>query len=93
MSPHDGVADLVEVVECQTPQQQNGYDCGLFALGFAEALSKTDEHFIVKENCESLLQSHFEKNGGHRDFALRLRRNIGDVIRELASGGVTSYVE
>jgi len=86
MSPHDGVADLVLVVECQTPQQQNGYDCGLFALGFAEALSGTDEHFIVKEDCEGLLQNHFENNGGQGDFALRLRRNIGDAIRELARG-------
>jgi hypothetical protein len=90
MSPHDGVPDSVDVVECQTPQQRNGHDCGLFALGFAESLSGSANDFIVnKENCESLLRNYFETNGGHEEFALRLRKCIGDRVRELAGLNMT----
>ena len=85
MSPHDGVTDTVEVVECKTPQQRNAHDCGLFALGFAESLSVSADDFIVnRENCERLLRNYFETNGGHEEFALRLRKSIGDRIRDLA---------
>jgi Ulp1 family protease len=85
MSPRGCVPDSVEVVECQTPQQRNGYDCGLFALGVAESLSGSADDFVInKKNCENLLQNYFEKNGGHEEFALRLRKRIGDHIRELA---------
>mmetsp|Transcript_14938 Transcript_14938/g.32421 ORF Transcript_14938/g.32421 Transcript_14938/m.32421 type:complete len:303 (+) Transcript_14938:17-925(+) len=84
MSKDDGVADVVEVLECQTPQQRNGYDCGVFALGFTEALSASDDYGFVKEDHEALLQSHFEEKGGHGEFASGLRKQIGDDIRALA---------
>jgi hypothetical protein len=90
--------NLVSVIECQTPQQRNGYDCGILALGFAEALTTTinttvsrreeenDDIIIGKKEekyYESLLQRYFDKHGGHEEFALRLRKQIGDAIREL----------
>ena len=87
-----GSVTLVSVIECQTPQQRNGYDCGVLALGFAEALAtintdsreENDDINGKKEKYyESLLQSYFDKHGGHEDFALRLRKQIGDAIREL----------
>jgi hypothetical protein len=93
-----GDGDLVSVIECQTPQQRNGYDCGILALGFAEALTTTintdsreeeenDDDIIngdkEEKYYESLLQRYFDKHGGHEDFALRLRKQIGDAIREL----------
>lgn len=83
MSKDVRITDVVEVVECKTPQQTNGYDCGVLALGFAEALSACD-HGFAKEHYESMLQSHFETNGGHENFALGLRKKIGDDIRQLA---------
>ena len=84
MSKDVRITDVVEVVECKTPQQRNGYDCGVLALGFAEALSVCDDHGFAKEHYESMLQSHFETNGGHENFALGLRKKIGDDIRQLA---------
>ena len=92
-----GDGNLVSVIECQTPQQRNGYDCGILALGFAEALTTTintvsreeeNDNDIIngkkeKKYYESLLQRYFDKHGGHEDFALRLRKQIGDAIREL----------
>jgi len=76
-----------KVIECKTPQQRNGYDCGVFTLGFAEALSSaSDDGGVanVKEYLEALLQDWFEENGGHAESALRLRERIGGDIRELA---------
>ena len=94
----DDDVNLVSVIECQTPQQRNGYDCGILALGFAEALTSTTINTDSREEengndiingekekkyYESLLQRYFDKHGGHEDFALRLRKQIGDAIREL----------
>ncbi|KAL7543755.1 hypothetical protein ACHAXR_013447 [Thalassiosira sp. AJA248-18] len=91
MSEMDGVANAVaEVLECQTPQQKNGYDCGVLALGFAEALSESDDYGFVKGQYEALLQSDFEGKGGHGEFAYGLRKRIGDDIRELAREYATS---
>mmetsp|Transcript_7602 Transcript_7602/g.12230 ORF Transcript_7602/g.12230 Transcript_7602/m.12230 type:complete len:223 (+) Transcript_7602:63-731(+) len=83
MSKEDNVTDMVEVLECRTPQQRNGYDCGVFTLGFADALSASDD--FVKEHHEAILQSHFEEDGGHEQFASGLRKRIGDDIRVLAA--------
>ena len=83
MSKEDNVTDVVEVLECRTPQQRTGYDCGVFALGFADALFASDD--FVKEHNEAVLQSHFEENGGHEQFVSGLRKQIGDDIRGLAA--------
>ena len=83
MPKEDNIADVVEVLECRTPQQRNGYDCGVFTLGFAEALSASDD--FVKEHHEDILQSHVEENGGQEKFASGLRTQIGDDIRGLAA--------
>lgn len=86
----DGVSDVVEVLECKTPQQQNGYDCGVLTLGFAEALSESDgDYGFVKEQHEALVQADFVDKGGHQGFALGLRKRIGDDIRALASQSST----
>ena len=91
MSEMDGVANVVaEVLECQTPQQRNGYDCGVLALGFAEALSAPDDYGFVKGQYEALLQTDCEGKGGQEEFAYGLRKRIGDDIRELATEHATS---
>lgn len=35
---NDSITTNVDVTECQVPQQSNGFDCGLYTLGFSEAL-------------------------------------------------------
>ena len=87
MSEEDGVADVVEVVECGAPQQKNGYDCGVFALGFAEALFDSDDYGFVREQHEGLLRVEFNERGGQEGFASGLRKRIGDDVRELAREG------
>ncbi|KAL7524155.1 hypothetical protein ACHAWF_000836 [Thalassiosira exigua] len=87
MSEQDGVADVVDVEECKTPQQRNGHDCGLHALGSAEALCASEDYGFLKEEHEDIVRRHFEENGGHAEFASNLRKRIGDDIRELAQEG------
>lgn len=72
------------VVECKTPQQYNGYDCGLMALGLAEALS-LQPFGVGKSEQEKELHSQFELMGGKDKFASNLRKRIANDIRELAS--------
>jgi len=83
----------MEVVECITPQQGNGYDCGVFACGFAEALSScaslsSSDDTIENENCkkryESILKGHFDERGGQEEFAKGLRKSMSDDISMLA---------
>jgi len=84
ISGYDGVTDVVNVVECRTPQQTNGYDCGVYALAAAEILSRVcledfeDEKRLIKY-CEKELESL----GQQPDFAVRMRRRIADDIRAL----------
>ncbi len=73
------------VVECKTPQQTNGCDCGLFALGVAEALAfagNADGVLGVSE-LESIVHSYFDKIGDVEIFGTKLRKIIGDDIRSL----------
>lgn len=75
----------VSVVECQTPQQNNGYDCGVFMLGFAEALALDDSGFGSQIEYETALKTRFDAMGGQKRFASGLRKSMAVVIRELAS--------
>ena len=79
-SDHDG--RRVRVVECKTPQQGNGHDCGVFALGVAEILAAVP---FGMEGAEEELQKQYDERGGQGEFAIRLRRRIGDDIRGLAA--------
>ena len=79
--PKDVMNKDVEVFECNAPQQQNGYDCGVLALGNAEALSACSGG---RKEYEAAVNTHFKENGGHGKFALSLRKQIGDDIRQLA---------
>mmetsp|Transcript_3976 Transcript_3976/g.8908 ORF Transcript_3976/g.8908 Transcript_3976/m.8908 type:complete len:267 (+) Transcript_3976:40-840(+) len=79
-SDHDGCR--VRVVERKTPQQGNGHDCGVFALGVAEILAAMP---FGMEKAEEELQKQYDERGGQGEFAIRLRRRIGDDIRRLAA--------
>lgn len=80
------------VMECKTPQQNNAYDCGLYLLGFTEALSllcvdSTMSQFI-QEKYEVTLHEYASalSNGKCEVFTL-LRKRIVDDIRDLISRG------
>ncbi len=91
----EGDPDMVNFAECFVPKQNNGYDCGVFALGFAEAISSASmqqlypdgkiDRATTTEVHEAVVRAHFEANGGSEAYALRLRKRIGDDIRKLAS--------
>ncbi|KAL9189998.1 hypothetical protein ACHAXT_009673 [Thalassiosira profunda] len=81
-----GITHQARVTECTTPQQRNGYDCGVLTLGFADALSSDHGFGVAAEHRESLLETYFEGNGGHEKFASELRKQIADDIRQLAKG-------
>lgn len=87
----DGVT-TVNVIDCEALQQNNGYDCGLYTLGFAEALlrlsneggSGSSNGLLDKKAIESAFTSYMNDMGGQLNFASNLRRRIGDDIRKLA---------
>lgn len=74
----------VTLTHCSTPQQTNGHDCGIFALGAAEALS---EHWrggnIMAQDMENALKSFVSASSGD-EFAKTMRQKIGQDIRDLA---------
>uniref|UniRef100_A0A7S4NIS5 Ubiquitin-like protease family profile domain-containing protein n=1 Tax=Odontella aurita TaxID=265563 RepID=A0A7S4NIS5_9STRA len=73
------------VIECRTPQQNNGYDCGIFALGAAEALSDVSllEGDLMPQSFEMALAS-FVADCGAAGFAGYLRHAISNDIKKLA---------
>ena len=73
----------VNVMECQALKQNNGYDCGLFTLGFAEAILRYDG-LLDKASLETAFTSYMNDMGGQINFATNLRKRIGDDIRKLA---------
>lgn len=88
------VMQLVEeepIVECcETPQQTNGYDCGIFAISTAEALSEMPVKLAldptIQEDTEQALKHFVQEKGGINEFAKRKRRDIAMDIRNLVSG-------
>jgi len=77
------------VEECDTPKQSNNYDCGVFAIGFAEALTSNKYTCITLNDTgtgtdynSSQLQQYFEDNGEHETFASNLRATNLKYISE-----------
>lgn len=77
-------------MRCKTPQQKNGYDCGLFALRFAEALSNNRCIKIMSEFVDGTifdsnsLKEYFDEKGGDAEFAPNLRREMLDYLLQEA---------
>ena len=91
----EGRPIVAEVRECETPQQGNGYDCGLHALGAAEALTDPslwlapsgdgDNIDVVVPGWEDLERALEEfvdgKSGGGEGFRRRGREEmVSDVL-------------
>ena len=77
----------VTLTHCSTPQQNNGHDCGIFALGAAEALSESSlwqSERITTQDMENALTDFVHALGG-AEFAKKMRQKIGQDIRELAA--------
>ena len=77
----------VTLTHCSTPQQNNGHDCGIFALGAAEALSESSlwqGEGIIARDMENALMDFVSTLGGTA-FAKKMRQKIGQDIRDLAA--------
>ena len=88
----DQMTKEANVIECQALQQNNGYDCGLYTLFFAEALLRY-ANVTCSGGCSGLLDdsaietaftSYMNDLGGQIHFASNIRKRIADDIRKLA---------
>jgi Ulp1 family protease len=69
----------ITLIDCQTPQQQNGYDCGLHTLAAIEALLPL-ENVESKEKFEHAAASYLVQYSC-RDLRLRIARDIREAAR------------
>jgi Ulp1 family protease len=76
--------DSINVNECKTPQQNNAYDCGVYLLGFAEALSSVKDD-LTSESCKEKYEETVSSYAGGDEFAVKLRQQICDDIRTLST--------
>ena len=56
---------LIVYILQDTPQQQNGYDCGVFTCQFLEALSRGEEEFGFTQDNMSYLRRKMVWEIGH----------------------------
>jgi hypothetical protein len=68
----------VTVIDCKTPQQSNGYDCGVHVLVAAEILSEIPTTDVTRETCEQLLRSRVTPQ-----TCPEMRLRIGREVRNL----------
>ena len=72
-----------KVDRCTSPQQKNGFDCGLFVLGIAKHLTGNDCISLVdgKTKYDSKkLDDYFQENGGDESFASDLRSSMLEYV-------------
>ena len=70
------------VKTCKTPKQQNGYDCGVYLLGFAETL--TSFHGESQKYGDVIC-----KELSRDDFTKMLRKRISNDIRGIIQSEIT----
>lgn len=63
-------------MECKTPQQSNGYDCGLYVLAIAKAIY----NWYLLDNYRGDLISAIKKRVDDSMVELNLRREVLDII-------------
>ena len=80
-----GHHEASSVLEVDTPQQHNGYDCGIYALAAAEVLAGADSSSL--ELCRNAL---LDNKLDHPGFGLGMRRKILAKANEFAKDFITS---
>ena len=83
---HPTGAPVVDMyVAC--PQQENGYDCGMFAAGIAKHLAHT--HVTRSAEAAAKAQQRLDTSGLRarvtQDYVDELRRRLGKRVKELAA--------
>ena len=71
--------DNLEVEKCSVRQQKNGYDCGLFLLRFAEALSNND-CIRISDGGTSFDRKKLEESLGGEEIGPTLRGQMLDYL-------------
>lgn len=76
------LAGLPMFTECETtPQQSNGYDCGLYVLAIARAICQ----WCSPEHSGSDMISTIEKYVDHYSVEMKMRSEVSDIIQEMAA--------
>jgi len=94
---------MIQIINCDTPQQHNGSDCGIYVLCFAEAISKhiiespkvSMDQFILQDLADSKLWMgdilktfvNEQYNGSTQMMAESVRSRIATDIKELSTKG------
>ncbi|KAL6553990.1 hypothetical protein OROMI_019663 [Orobanche minor] len=71
---------LPRFMECKTPQQSNGYDCGLYVLAIARAICQWCSH----EHNQSDMISAIEKNVDY-SVEMKMRSEVLKIIQEVTA--------
>ena len=74
-----------QIKECKTPQQNNGFDCGVYLLWFAEGLSSVIDDVGTSQCCQETYEAALKDNTCGTNFAILLREKIAADIRGLIS--------
>lgn len=92
LSDYEGDTEVVNVIECKTPQQRNGYDCGVFVLALTEILSSLEDIKTIASSSTHVfsigtLVKHCEEviEGMDDDinFGINIRKRIANDIQRL----------
>lgn len=75
-SPPEFTFKSMPLIYPKVPQQENGYDCGIFVMLFFEAFSK--QKFPMKDLLSDKIIQWYDQAA-----ALHLRRRIKDIIVDL----------
>ncbi|KAG7343259.1 Ulp1 protease family protein [Nitzschia inconspicua] len=71
------------VISCKTPQQVNGYDCGIHVLTAARVLASLN-------NIDFHQQKHFHEQELHKTIAVQHARNPGPAMRQAISDTIVN---
>mmetsp|Transcript_22685 Transcript_22685/g.42188 ORF Transcript_22685/g.42188 Transcript_22685/m.42188 type:complete len:206 (-) Transcript_22685:859-1476(-) len=88
-TPQHNSQSAVQVIQARTPQQLNGYDCGVHVLGaakaFANMTSDSDNDDSSSCNSVEILENELQKVVGHDTsaFCVKLREEIASEIHRL----------
>ncbi|KAK1355896.1 hypothetical protein POM88_049152 [Heracleum sosnowskyi] len=74
------LAGVPEFRECETPQQTNNYDCGLYVLAIAREICQWCSHGHNKSDMISTIQKNVDNS-----VELKMREEILEIIKEMTT--------